>query len=248
VVQSKKKSDSYIGELLRKTEMVGTNDLYSFDPTTLSWTKEITSGEVLPTEIALHKCILYDSKMYVFGGVGRDSIYYLDLITLNWYKIKTPFTKRNLFSAVRIEDFVYIYGGNEYGKKELEIFDLLREDWIDPKIHGRVPGFIRGPCAFPIQSKMYIYGGKRETSLRTDELFIFDTNPDEYKESNLELEIRSKPEEFETKQNLLDIDLRQKIKNLILRTSECLDYQLTGTTSEGHKTEELNLLLKKSTW
>jgi len=95
---------------------------------------------------------------------------------------------------------------------------------------------------------MYIYGGKRETSLRTDELFIFDTNPDEYKESNLELEIRSKPEEFETKQNLLDIDLRQKIKNLILRTSECLDYQLTGTTSEGHKTEELNLLLKKSTW
>ena len=85
-----------------------------------------------------HSAIVYQSCMYVFGGMTelkeRSDFWKWDFIRRQWFKVKS----RNKgppglhsHSAIRHEDFILIYGGERNGNlyQDLWKFNLINESW-----------------------------------------------------------------------------------------------------------------------
>ena len=144
------------------------------------WHEVNTTGSK-PASISHHSSLVYQNKMYLFGGSMKGSenlnLYALDLIKDKWEIVKTkpqggkptniPNT-RDEHSCVFQDNGMVIFGGFEFGERSN---DMLRFSFIDHTWERLSPLGDDRPCARaghsavvrlnPAQGDcMYIFGGK----------------------------------------------------------------------------------------
>ena len=135
-------------------------------------------------------------EVYSFGGYirpkeGEDQIrvHIFNTLSLSWRTLPPVVTGREecrfevppmrwRFTAVLIEDFVYIWGGRcnkmEFCS-ELYAFDVINHRWLKPNVSGTVPEDRRGHSACALGNLMYVCGGEGERVYFKDNLYMLDT-------------------------------------------------------------------------
>jgi len=183
------------------------NKVSIFDTETQSW----HSPEVLgpqPEPRSNHACVIVKNKLYLFGGNNRnvtafDDFYSMDLAIepLEWVRLNdkvsgSPPAGRCGHRMVNIGNKLLVYGGgtgsgtwqNMYN--DLHIFDIDRNEWVQPKTEGSIP-----ICTFPslltIGYKVLVFGGQNmKTHKPTNDIYLLDTVAMRWKK----IELEDKPE------------------------------------------------------
>lgn len=119
-----------------------TNNLYSFDIQTRSFTKlEYNSSEVPQGRIG-HSASIHENNLYIYAGEQKDAEYFndmwmLNLSNLNWIEIRfnsddVPYG-RSGHSMIANKDTFYIFGGKKGNLKEtneLWRFDISKNEFF----------------------------------------------------------------------------------------------------------------------
>ena len=135
---------------------VVTNNLYSFDTTSLSWSAVATLGTAPPVRFNAASFV-WQGNLYVFGGqaavapgsLNYNSVWYFNIVTSTWVQLNTtgtPPVVRNGAAACVIGNVAYIFGGNNgNGTEYSDIFtlDLTTGAWSTLTSTGGPPSATR---------------------------------------------------------------------------------------------------------
>jgi hypothetical protein len=157
--------------------------VYVLDLTSQQWTSKGPEAAQLPPAIDSHSAVVYSGKMIVFGGfIGgsrSNRAFCLDLPTLRWREIEAagelPIPRAS-HSAVVNADGMYVFGGNgEDGTKFADMWkmDLLTWEWVRISPKGDLPEGRSGHSACSYANSMVIFGGVRELTKETNEMWAF---------------------------------------------------------------------------
>lgn len=95
------------------------NTVWEFDNEKRKWTKVVTQGNEKPPERISHTSIVYEGKMFIFGGYSDtlrcSDVFQLDLKTKEWTKVSTehPFGNNDIYyhSSCLYLDSMIVFGG-----------------------------------------------------------------------------------------------------------------------------------------
>ncbi|VBB34546.1 unnamed protein product, partial [Acanthocheilonema viteae] len=127
--------------------------IYCFDPEQKTWSVIPTASRT-PSGRAKHTAIVYDSMMFIYGGMENDSG-------------QIP-RERFQHTACVIDDKMYVYGGVDANRRELylDVLNLNQGHWERPNTRGQRPNGVRAACSWVHNKKMYIFGGCRNRDER----------------------------------------------------------------------------------
>ena len=126
---------------------------------TCHWQLLSTKGPS-PGAISHHSSVVYQGKMYLFGGNmrnndGNEKLYCLNIGTLTWSIIKTTggIYSRDEHTAELHDGKMYIFGGFEKGLRQnsVIIYDFETSTWTDPiecGAKGPVPRAGHSSCIY----------------------------------------------------------------------------------------------------
>lgn len=184
------------------SESTESNDILVFDVDSQSLSKIVTGGE-LPSARSSAAMAAVGKKLYVFGGLSRDSgwfndVYALDTETKQWEKVEcngVPPSPRDKLTCVAKGTKIFFFGGfgpledaeteDQEGAafgwfNDLFSFDTENCTWekLSPAFTGcPTPRAAHGMCA--VGSRIIIFGG-RDSVGRKNDLFILDTETMEW--------------------------------------------------------------------
>jgi len=135
------------------------SELVEIDPVSLQASVIAT----LPTPRAFHSAIVYDSRLYIFGGLGgTGSIFLTSLIAYDfasgqWEEIASAPDSRISAQAVLVNNQVYFLGGLGTLSSNAFVYHpetqtIVAQDW---NLGGRV-----GFCASVVDNSVYLLGGE----------------------------------------------------------------------------------------
>jgi len=120
------------------------NTTFVFSSDTLKWKKIETKGST-PSPRYGHSAVIYNNKMYVFGGYDNEGgkcndLYVLSLDTKEWAMVKMsgapnwPEAKYNhqaTVMAVNDKDYMVVFGGSNgtCALSDVNAFDLHAQTW-----------------------------------------------------------------------------------------------------------------------
>jgi N-acetylneuraminic acid mutarotase len=155
------------------------NDLWQYSVVSDNWTYLGTTPPAL-TPRDCHSAVVYNDKMYVFGGFQYpipqkvDELWEYDFISSAWTQKTSGATGRNHHSAVVYDGKIYIFGGKD--NRDITLNDLWEHNittdtWIQKK---SAPAARREHSAVAYNKKMYIFGGTDNTDNISDALWEYD--------------------------------------------------------------------------
>lgn len=156
-------------------------DVHRFDLLTKRWTclwKKSTAvgGDVFPEERYRHECVLFDKKIFAFGG-GTDHVVFsmktipvFDIEAKQWIPLEANPGKpvetalpppRRCHGCVLKDNFVYINGGMNGSTvfRDVWRFDLLTHDWEKINVTLPTPLFFHGVSLSRSTGRMFVFGG-----------------------------------------------------------------------------------------
>jgi len=140
------------------------NDLRCYDPATKKWALIPNKGN-FPKPIYLHTAVIYENKMWVFGGsTGKDTndFYSFDFATSEWSKIETsgPIpSARYGHAACVCNGRMYIVGGckqNSVYFQDSHSYDFVTKKW---RSYGDVPQDLAYHSLTTYNNRVFLYGG-----------------------------------------------------------------------------------------
>ena len=165
-------------EEFSRTEIL---DLKSF-----SWT-DLDSQNGVPPALDSHTANLYESpagpRMIVFGGFSKgertNSVYSLDLSSLNWSKVPTsprcPEIRLS-HSSVVYGGSLYVFGGiSDEGEKLNDFWrlDLSTSVWEEVLGEGDIPTGRSGHTAVVYKDLMVMFGGMKDITKETNDMYSY---------------------------------------------------------------------------
>lgn len=158
------------------------------------WRLIKTMGQKVPLPISNHTSVVYNNKMFLFGGGGgmceNKEMYVLDLETYRWTVLKPliqnhdasndPVT-RDEHSCIVYDDSMIVFGGFSVGEKTNTIFKyhFKYNTWEQIKAKGKVrpcPRVGHSAVLYHDDNKgdcMYIFGGKDEENNKLSDIWKF---------------------------------------------------------------------------
>ena len=114
-----------------KDEYSASNELWQYHTEATVWTKLSYSGRK-PPRLYNHSAVLYDRKLFIFGGsLGSSfSLWVFDFSIFEWEKYESTLNwpdNRHSQSVATLNNMVYLYGGYTYlglESEELWTYDL----------------------------------------------------------------------------------------------------------------------------
>lgn len=176
-----------------------TIDVYKFDFFTrkwhLLWKRTDSNPDTFPEQRYRHEVVLYDNKLYVFGG-GTDQRCYgfkiipvFDLSTCSWTRLKTnpksgsrrsiPAPRKHHGCVKTSDNQVFIMGGSDGQRifRDVWKFDLTTDTWQSFAIDMPSPLYFHGMTISPV-GKVTIFGGVNrmmvnpsDTNVRTNDMY-----------------------------------------------------------------------------
>lgn len=156
------------------------NSVWEFDHDKRKWTKVITTGNERPPERISHTSVIYEGKMYIFGGYSDtlicNEVFQLDLKTKEWKKVSTehPFGNDDIYyhnSALYLDSMI-VFGGihSNQPTNNLYSFNFKNLKWI--KLPNKSNFIIPNPRfkhqIFIFKDNLYIIGGQNFTQIFKD--------------------------------------------------------------------------------
>ncbi|KAJ3439142.1 hypothetical protein M0812_15164 [Anaeramoeba flamelloides] len=147
------------------------NELWRFDLTTHKFKLVKTNSKNLKGRYG-HTSIVYEDKMYIFGGVDKDftkmGLLVFDFLKGEWITepktAGTPISDRSGHSACLYKYFMVIYGGEDSEielSNELRMLDLINMTWDDGgEMYGEIPDRVKGHSSVVFKDSMVIFGGE----------------------------------------------------------------------------------------
>jgi N-acetylneuraminic acid mutarotase len=124
------------------------NETWLLDTEKLVWHKMNCKGEIPPPRYG-HSAHLLGSRMFIFGGKGRNGenykdIYYLDLVEWRWVAVDTVSTgpsARFYHASELVGKRIVIHGGwNGHDVfEDLWVFNTDTFAWMQPRVNGFAP-------------------------------------------------------------------------------------------------------------
>ncbi|GAN06947.1 conserved hypothetical protein [Mucor ambiguus] len=162
------------------------NDLCAFNvkeyPAKAEW-QFIRVENQGPTPRSGHISVIYDKKLYIFGGINASHLYndiwYFDLVTHVWHQISAvgyiP-APRESCAAALVDDTIYIFGGrglNGCGLGDLCAFRIKSQRWYMFQSMGAPPSPRYGLSMTVIHNKIYVFGGDSVTGKTDDSAYVY---------------------------------------------------------------------------
>ncbi|CAO3640182.1 unnamed protein product [Mucor fragilis] len=162
------------------------NDLCAFNvkeyPAKAEW-EFIRVENQGPTPRSGHISVIYDKKLYIFGGINASHLYndiwYFDLVTHVWHQISAvgyiP-APRESCAAALVDDTIYIFGGrglNGCGLGDLCAFRIKSQRWYMFQSMGAPPSPRYGLSMTVIHNKIYVFGGDSVTGKTDDSAYVY---------------------------------------------------------------------------
>ncbi|CEP12984.1 hypothetical protein [Parasitella parasitica] len=130
-----------------------------------------------------HISVIYDKKLYVFGGMNANhlfnDIWCFDLVACTWHQISAvgfiP-APRESCAAALVNDTIYIFGGrglNGYSLGDLCAFRIKSQRWYMFQGMGTPPSPRYGLSMTVIGSKIYIFGGDSIAGKTDDSAYVY---------------------------------------------------------------------------
>lgn len=156
---------------------------YILDLTSKEWTVKPPDGLDLPPPIDSHSAVAHERFMVIFGGfVGgsrSNQVFVLDLGSMTWSapqvsgRLPAP---RSGHTAVAYQGNMYVYGGSgDDGVKFSDLWklSLTTYQWENVELVGTVPAGRSGHTAVLYRHWMIIFGGVKELTKETNEMYGF---------------------------------------------------------------------------
>ncbi|KAJ6226143.1 kelch repeat domain [Anaeramoeba flamelloides] len=147
------------------------NELWRFDLTTHKFKLIKTNSKNLKGRYG-HTSIVYEDKMYIFGGIDKDfmktGLLVFDFLKGEWITdpetAGTPISDRSFHSACLYKYFMVIYGGEDSETElsnEVRMLDLINMTWDDGgEMYGEIPDRVKGHSSVVFKDSMVIFGGE----------------------------------------------------------------------------------------
>ncbi|KAJ6232728.1 kelch repeat protein [Anaeramoeba flamelloides] len=205
--------------------------VYYFDFKTSKWRITIgNSQKKIPTPRYLHSSVVYDNKLWVFGGLSIDDkelndLNYFDLVEETWNLVKPqnegPSPRRSHRAILTSKNTMMLFGGfgNDLWFNDLWEFDFKTLIWRkheyyneenskDIPTNRRVVSLIEDPE----NDKIIIFAGYLQEEDYTDQLYIF----------NLSNQIVRDFHIFLNKQVLCDLKVKTNEKGKTYGVHKCI--------------------------
>jgi len=144
--------------------------VYQLDLDNWDWTKLEPTNKAPPSRDS-HSCVIYQKKLYIFGGSGgsdsKNDMLEYDLATNQWRTLEsrgnTP-SPREGHSACLFDDrYIIIYGGwnGEETFNDCYLYDIPQRNWISiTKRLGTEPSPRESQSCCMLRNSMYLFGGQ----------------------------------------------------------------------------------------
>ncbi|GAB67632.1 kelch domain-containing protein [Plasmodium cynomolgi strain B] len=125
----------------------------------------------IPKDLSESEALLKEAEFYVFCMGGFDGVEYLNSMELldisqQCWRMCTPMsTKKAYFGSAVLNNFLYVFGGNNYDYKalfETEVYDRLRDTWFVSS-NLNIPR--RNNCGVTSNGRIYCIGGYDGSSI-----------------------------------------------------------------------------------
>lgn len=150
-------------------------------------TKQVSSkspdGPQLPPGIDSHSAVLHTHDMVVFGGfIGgsrTNRVFSLDLSALQWREIAFAALQpapRSCHTAVVHQNSMFVFAGigdDNVKYSDLWELNLISWEWKQISCEGEVPEGRSGHTACCCENYMVVFGGSREITKETNEMWAF---------------------------------------------------------------------------
>ncbi|KAI8099531.1 uncharacterized protein BX664DRAFT_354935 [Halteromyces radiatus] len=153
------------------------NDLFIFHPRNGKygdWERIVFPQGSAPLPRSNHCSVLFDSKMFVFGGSDNDKLFndiWVYDIPLKKWACLSPVgfipSPRHYCSVSLVNGVIYIHGGKDEKGQELQDlygFKIKNHCWYMFQNMGQAPSARFGHTMTPIGTKLYIIGGAHTNS------------------------------------------------------------------------------------
>lgn len=161
-------------------------DLWEYDISNNIWTQR-SDG---PAPRDCHSAVIYNDRMYVFGGwynIRHNDLWEYDISNDVWTVLTTdaPPPDRNNHMAVVYNDKMYIFGGrtgendDERNLNDLWEYDFSEDKWTQKT---NAPISIRTGSAVVFKNNMYIFGGTSDDGILLNTLLEYDFVNDKWTE------------------------------------------------------------------
>ncbi|XP_063693035.1 uncharacterized protein LOC134824948 isoform X2 [Bolinopsis microptera] len=165
-----------------KDEYSASNELWQYHTEAAVWTKLSYSGKA-PPRLFNHSAILYDKKVFIFGGsLGSSfSLWVFDFSVYEWEKYQTgenwPLNRHSQSVSI-LNNTVYMYGGYTYlgcESNELWTYDLDDNEWCKVETaETNTPPAMFGHTAVFSGPVMWLFGGSAQREI-INSLWSYDT-------------------------------------------------------------------------
>eukprot|EP00736_Rhodelphis_marinus_P013577 Rmarinus@m.23354 len=158
-------------------DFIGFDDLFEFDFESKIWKKIIYTGSG-PCPRSIHTTVVYDNRMYVFGGFGRprtvqggegqyfNDLYEYSFLNKQWTQIEAtgdPPSPRTEHTAVVHNELgcMYVFGGFDGASvfRDLYEYNFEHKHWKKLDCGKHIPRERGGHTAVVHNDCMYIFGG-----------------------------------------------------------------------------------------
>ncbi|KAI7904461.1 uncharacterized protein BX663DRAFT_505114 [Cokeromyces recurvatus] len=227
------------------------NDLYAFNvkeyPSKAEWDLIMYKNQG-PSPRSGHISVIYEKKLYVFGGINANHLYNdiwsFDLITYTWQQIPAvgyiP-APRESCAAALVDDTIYIFGGkgsNGNSLGDLYAFRIKSQRWYMFQGMGSPPSPRYGLSLTVIQNKIYVFGGDSINGKSDDSnyVYILDCSKIKYplEEEVVNIKMNSPVEDTPLKQPNSRIDSILSPKHRISPADEKLNSPTTAYSIESN--------------
>ncbi|KAI8080017.1 uncharacterized protein BX664DRAFT_303192 [Halteromyces radiatus] len=171
------------------------NELLAFNtssyPENPHW-ELVHNGKDGPTGRAGHVSVVYDNRLYVFGGSDGEHMYNdiwaFDFQTRQWAPVPAAGfipTAREHCAAALVDDALYVLGGRNSDHQELNdlcAFRIRSQRWYMFQNMGPSPTARHSLTMTAVKEKMFVIGGEIKLGSKTDDssIYILDSGKIKY--------------------------------------------------------------------
>lgn len=145
------------------------NDLMIFDLLTNTWSGPVQTKGTPPSGRLQHAAVVYDKKLFIFGGEPDryrqlNDLFYLDTTSMTWFQPEVggiaP-SPRVSVTGCLVNHTVYLFGGFDGSNwiNDLHTLDLQNMNWDKKKTYGTKPTPRCRHSANYLKGKLFIFGG-----------------------------------------------------------------------------------------
>mmetsp|Transcript_1126 Transcript_1126/g.1017 ORF Transcript_1126/g.1017 Transcript_1126/m.1017 type:complete len:515 (+) Transcript_1126:82-1626(+) len=158
-------------------------NIYELDLSTLEWRVDKNPKPEELTSIDEHTSLIYEDKLYIFGGnvhgFKSNKMFILDLNSKKW-ETKTfdqgP-SERSSHSSVLREGKIYVFGGKDSENDKLGdlwVYDIEKDSWEEIEIpEGEGPISRSGHSTGAFKNFIIIYAGIHELTQELSDMYLY---------------------------------------------------------------------------